>query len=278
MRKKINCKKIDPLLGLYIYEELNDNDKRIVETHLASCAACSMKVANFKKATTFLFKEKEEPKPLPDWDRSWQVIRNRMESQTPPVQVRKNVITPIFKPNFQLKWAGALAAAAVIFIIGFFTGNHLQDRSFLSETSQTAHNNQNTINSSEIARVEKDQREYFVQELQEHIEDLKPVILEYANYWNTSGGQEAMGIEKEMVVNLLIRNQLLLCRLPSDNNRYMQQLLNELKVILTKIAALTLDDKESLTSIKKMIRQKGLLFKMEAVRPVSNGRKNRISL
>lgn len=253
---KTTCKKIDQLLGLYIYDEINDNDKTIVETHLASCAACSMKVANFKKATSFLFKENQEPQPLPDWDRSWQVIRNRMESQTPPKQV---------VPRWG--WAGALAAAAVIFVIGFFTGNHLQDRSFLSEQGET-----------EMARAEKDQREYFVHELQEHIEDLKPVILEYANYWNASGGQDSMAVEKEMVVNLLIRNQLLLCRLPSDNNRYMQQLLTELKTILTKIAALTLDDRESLTSIKKMIRKKGLLFKMEAVRPVSNGRKNRISL
>lgn len=267
MIKKKTCKKIDHLLGLYIYDEINDNDKKIVETHLASCATCSMKVANFKKATAFLFKEKKEPQPLPDWDRSWQVIRNRMESQTPPRQVRKDTIKPIFKPKYRWGWAGAMAAAAVIFVIGFFTGSHLQDRSFLSDR-----------NENEMARAEKDQREYFVHELQEHIEDLKPVILEYANYWNASGGQDAMTVEKEMVVNLLVRNQLLLCRLPSDNNRYMQQLLTELKTILTKIAALTLDDQESLTSIKKMIRQKGLLFKMEAVRPVSNGRKNRISL
>jgi hypothetical protein len=47
----------------------------------------------------------------------------------------------------------------------------------------------------------------------------------------------------------------------------MQQLLNELNGILTKIVLLTWDDPESLALIKKTIRKKSLLFKMEALRP-----------
>jgi hypothetical protein len=73
-----------------------------------------------------------------------------------------------------------------------------------------------------------------------------------------------------MVIDLLIRNQMLLCNLPGENDKQMQKLLKELKVILIKIALLTLDDPESLSIIKQMIRQKGLLFKMEALRPIDN--------
>jgi hypothetical protein len=263
----MNCTKIDQLLGLYIYEELSEKENKIVETHLASCATCSMKVETFKKATAFLSNEKQEPKPLPDWDRSWQVIRNRMESQKPPKQERRGA----FRPMMQWGWAGALAASVIIFVIGFFTGHHLQDRSLLFRSGPP-------VQQETMARVERDQRDYFLVELHEHIDNIKPVLLEYANYWRTPGTQGALSVEKEMVVNLLIQNQLLLCRLPSEDNRYMQQLLTELKVILTKIAALTFDDPESLSMIKKMIRKKGLLFKMEAVRPVSNGSNDRISL
>jgi hypothetical protein len=228
-------------MGLYIYDELPEKEKNAFETHVNTCPNSSAKLAKFKKIHAFVT-ENQTPTPIPDWDQSWLNIRKRLIDHQQHQEKRKGFPIPM------LRWAGVLAGSAAIFLSGLLVGTNVKNTPTKYETPDAA-------------------SVYILQEFQEHIENIKPVIIEYANYWRSADSPPDLPVEKERVIHLLMQNQMLLCRIPGDNNRYMQQLLNELNGILTKIALLTWGDPDSLSRIKKMIRKKGLLFKMEALRP-----------
>lgn len=239
MRNK--CRQIEKNMGLYIYNELNEKDKNAFEIHVNSCPDCSAQLAKFKQIHASITKE-QISYPTPDWDQSWLIIRKRLVNHRQHHEKRKKFPIPMSK------WAGVLVGSTAIFLLGLLVGIHVVDPGPEYKFSDTA-------------------SAYMVQEFQEHIENIKPVIIEYANYWRSTDNPTDLPVEKERVIDLLMQNQMLLCRIPGEHNRHIQQLLNELNGILTKIALLTWEDPESLSRIKKMIRKKGLLFKMETLRP-----------
>jgi hypothetical protein len=241
---KIKCHKIEKIMGLYLFNELAEQKRAAFEGHLQTCPVCSAQWAQFRQTQAFI-SAAQAPMPSPDWDRSWQVIRKNLVEHRERQQGRERVIVPA------LRWAGVLVGGVVIFLLGLWAGARVKGTVAGSKAP-------GAIVSPYIAR-----------EFQEHMENLKPVILEYANYWRSAGRPLDLPVAKEQVIRLLVQNQQLLCQIPGENNRDMQQLLNELNVILTKIAMITWDDPDSLSAVKKMIRQKGLLFKMEALRPLA---------
>jgi len=48
-KKKLNCKEIAPLLVFYVCEEVSDDERELIEAHLASCKACSTQLAEEKE-------------------------------------------------------------------------------------------------------------------------------------------------------------------------------------------------------------------------------------
>lgn len=47
--KKMNCKDVAPLLVFYVCEEVDDSERKLIETHLASCKGCSEQLAEEKE-------------------------------------------------------------------------------------------------------------------------------------------------------------------------------------------------------------------------------------
>ena len=244
---KTSCHKCEKMLGLYVYGELPEKDKHTLESHVKTCAACAAQLTRYRQ-TFEIIQTHQPPTPIPDWEDSWLAIRQNMIMSRRQQERRQRVYFPVLPV---LKWAGALAATLVIFTVGLLVGLKLKSGA-------------PAPNDPKVASF------ILVQEFQEHIENIKPVLIEYANYWRRAESPPDLPVEKARVLDLLKQNQLLLCRIPGDNNRQMQQLLNELNSILTQIALLSWEDPESLDHIKQMIRKKGLLFKMEALRPVDD--------
>ncbi len=233
-------------MGLYIYDELPVKEKTAFESHVNTCCNCAAKLAAFKKTRDWIT-DNQTPVPTPDWDLSWLNIRQGLIAYRQLQERKKRFLFPLWR------WVGALAGSAAIFLLGLLVGWHVKDTPSKYEVPDSA-------------------SLHILKEFQEHIENIKPVIIEYANYWRSADSPPDLPVEKERIIHLLMQNQMLLCRIPGDYNRYAQQLLNELNGILTKIALLTWEDPESLSHIKKVIRKKGLLFKMEALRPTKETR------
>lgn len=47
--KKMNCKDVAPLLVFYVCDEVDDSERQLIETHLATCKACSGQFAEEKE-------------------------------------------------------------------------------------------------------------------------------------------------------------------------------------------------------------------------------------
>src|SRR5215467_13824567 len=47
--KTVSCKDVAPLLVFYVCEEISENERQLIETHLASCTACSEQLAEEKE-------------------------------------------------------------------------------------------------------------------------------------------------------------------------------------------------------------------------------------
>src|SRR5712692_8074917 len=47
--KNVNCKAIAPLLVFYVCEEISENERKRIETHLANCKTCSAQLAEEKE-------------------------------------------------------------------------------------------------------------------------------------------------------------------------------------------------------------------------------------
>ena len=261
----MTCLQIEELFGLYIYDESTAKERALVETHLETCLDCKAKLKRFQEIGVH-HSETLNDLPEIDWDRNWQMIQRQLPANVNP-GARAESKTGSSRSTF--RWAGALAASLAIFAVGYIIGLNNGVQKDLNQPEVTI-SKQGTAKAGPNPRFGRD---YYVQEFQAHLENTKPVIIEYANYWKAAGTSEKSlpPVEKELILELLIQNQLLLCRIPSDNNRHMQQLLSELKTILTKIAAMTLNDPESISTIKQMIRKKGLLFKMETLQPIDEG-------
>lgn len=97
-----------------------------VETHIASCAACSAQLHDFQK-TMALLDEWQAPEPSPYFDTRLQA-RLREEMARPPVRWYSWLTQGRLRP------AWAMSVAAVLFTVALAIGN----RSYFSQTETIA--------------------------------------------------------------------------------------------------------------------------------------------
>jgi len=77
----MNCDKIKPLLVGYLDGELDDEQIRRVEEHIAVCKECSAELDEMKRVRKILRKMSEPTMPDVFWQQYWNGIYNRLERQ-----------------------------------------------------------------------------------------------------------------------------------------------------------------------------------------------------
>ena len=110
-------------------------------------------------------------------------------------------------------------------------------------------------------------RNYLDISLQEHFDNLKPLLIEYANYSPgvTNGDQVVM--DRKMVQGLLIQNFLLMKTI-AKNNPGSALLLEDIELVLREITNLESGHKYTQSLIKELIDQRDILFKMEILQKI----------
>lgn len=233
----MKCLKKNVILE-YIDDEISEKETRMVEAHLSTCQKCREELESMKKDIDLVFENLAllDPTDVP------------ADILIPPLKVEKKARTKrFFIPAFRWwDWRVALAGSMLIFILGIFVGKY-----FISVPAQKT-----------LVKLESPEHLRFI--LQEHFEDIKPVLIEYANFSISKEGNMDILLDKEVVSRLMEQNHLLKKRIPQNKNEYLRQLLDELEVILREISSLTKEDPASLSVIKKLIREKEILFKLEA--------------
>lgn len=234
--KKNTCKRFEAKMDHYVCGTLTEAGRLELEAHIAECAACARTFSAIQETYSYIRASAGEI-PTTDWDTSWRIIRKR-------VLEKKNAAKP-WVPG--LRWGPVLAGSIVIFLVGIFVGKYVH---FSPRPA--------AVTVSEINRQ-------LQTALLEHIENIKPVIIQYANYSGGTGREQnlSVDIDREIAAKFLVKNRLLQGRMVQNKNRYMSQLLEELDMILTEISNLTVDEPENLLLIKELIKIKGILLKME---------------
>ena len=222
----------------YIDNEISGEKLREIEAHLAACPKCGKTVEKMRRDTDLVMKNIEllNPRHVPP-------VGLFIPQQTAGKTRRNKVFSPAFK---WWGWRAAAAAAMLIFVAGIFVGKY-----FISHPTQ-----------GKLVKLESPEHLSFV--LQEHFENIKPVLIEYANVNITKETGMDILLDKKFAAALVEQNRIIKKNIPRDKNIYLKQLLDELEVILRKISALTEENRQSLSLIKKLIKEKEILFKLEA--------------
>ena len=225
----------------YMDKEIPERKNRKIAAHLSRCPVCREAYEKKKQDVELVMESMDllNPPEIP-----------ARVAVTPQKIDKKSRSKKFFIPAFRLwDWRVALIGSLLIFILGIFVGTY-----FISPPSRNM-----------LVRLESPEHLGFV--LQEHFESIKPVLIEYANFPVSEEGSMDILLDKEFVSGLMERNRLIKERIPRDKNIYLKQLLDELEVILGEISSLTKEDPESLFFIKKLIKEKEILFKLEASNP-----------
>jgi len=74
----MNCKKYQNLISLYAQDEVNPEEKRLLEDHLRECSTCSQVLKRDRIITESIDRDSQNL-PAPDWDVSWKVISTQSQ-------------------------------------------------------------------------------------------------------------------------------------------------------------------------------------------------------
>jgi hypothetical protein len=233
------CKKYREKIILHLYGELGEKDTKKLMEHIKDCAECAEDLAYTQKVFQTLDMASTEEVPQANWERCWSAIDTRLEKKKPKQQPKSLFLFP--------KWAYAPAALILVFVAGLILG-----RMVLGPPQSPEMLAEDALHSFGLA-------------LQDHFESLKPVLVEYANYPDSGTERETITMDKSVIRSLLIQN-VLLKRLVAEKNPNVGHLLEDVEIVLREIVNQEKEDPLTPSLIRELIKQRGILFKIEALK------------
>jgi hypothetical protein len=231
----MKCKKYEEKIVLYLYGELNDSEKSEVESHVKECPAC-LEDLEYTKKVFRLVDDNKEVTPEANWEKCWREIG--AGTQVEPRKQKRFLLVP--------RWVYATAALVLVFALGALIGKYWF---FPSQESPLEPGiSQGSMNLT----------------LNEYIDEIKPIMIEYANYTEPEEGEETILTDEKVVRNLLIQN-LLLKDLIAKSNPSLIPLLEDLDIILKELSNMRRGDELTPSMIKEFIHEREILFKMEII-------------
>jgi len=247
----MKCKKYREQIVLYLYGELTDREKTELEDHIEGCTECAKDLAYTRELFQILDDTKVESVPEADWDKCWKAIHIDITEKQTKRQPKKLFHFP--------GWVYAGASLILIFVLGIAIG-----RFWLPSRSPTAVADVATVSRGLGPDVTPD---YVHQSLNDHFENLKPLLVEYANFTNEGNGKETVTLNKEALENLLIQNYLLK-KIVAESNPSAQEILEDLDLVLREIKNQKSDDTTASSLIKDLIHERDILFKMDVLKTI----------
>ncbi len=230
----MKCRKFKERFILYFYQELSEKETEALQTHLHVCPDCAKKFEETRKMFHLLDATRPETLPEANWEKCWSEIDAHLD--------KKKRSRSWFFPYH--RWVYAGAALLLAFIIGIGIG-----RFWLRTSVSPGFEGVVSQNALQIS-------------LQQHLGNLKPVLVEYSNYNVSQNGRRPVLTEREVIQNLLIQNYLLK-KVIADSDPSAVPLLEDLGLVLREIANQKPKDSQSLSQIKNLIDQREVLFRLE---------------
>ncbi len=228
----MKCKHYENNIILLLYNELQEKDKKKLTKHLENCNHCRAFLEDNKE----MFSTISEAVPDefdPAWDEYWSDISRNVKR----MEKKSWSFFPI--P------AGAVAFALSLLILigGIFIG-----RFFMPSTN------------SDSPMVEKKTNLLYVNN---YFEDVKPVMLDYANYTIPASNGNGGPVDKEIIEGILEKTRLLKRHVSTEKDPYLATLLEELELILTEIKNTTPGETDSMETLQEMIKGRNIPLKID---------------
>ena len=231
----MKCRHYEDNIILFIYNELSERETKKLNDHLNTCENCREFLKENKRMLSEIPAE-ENSVFDPDWDGYWLGIRKEMNRRTET----KWRLLPFSSKGL------SFAMSALILIAGITIGKF-----FLSSPDALETVTREDKRGGNLLLV----REYF--------EDVKPVMLDYANYTVNGDNGNGAPVDREIVIGMLDKARLLRRHISTDKDPYLSALLEDLEMILTEIKNASPGEKDSLRSLQGMIRDKMIPLKID---------------
>jgi CRISPR/Cas system CSM-associated protein Csm2 small subunit len=231
----MNCEEYKNLITVSVFGKLTSSEKTRLEEHLRTCPGCSRIHAKSTQLRS-LFEVKEDI-PLPNKEKSWHIIR----SQTLPKRGSwKNVFS--YK-----KIVFVTSTVLAVFILGFLAG-----KLFFFQ------------------RLAPGQPESLISQgydmpVERYAENLELILISFMNRTDAQKQYQISDLEKKVIEDMLLQTKLLKYLVAERGDRYLQQFLEDLELILVEISNLSPRDQDSAAQLARLIRENDLKFKVKTL-------------
>jgi len=236
----MKCKEAKNLIILELYGELEEVEKARLHGHLEQCRDCSGESALTKKVFAVLDGYQPAAEPSTDWDKTWDRVQAGIIG--PPARRR---------PALGVGWRWAFAGTALVLVAGIFIGRYV-----LAPSPETAA----TVAAAAVAAPNGIRPAFAA-----HLEDLKPILLDYAHYVPGEKSGRLIPIDENVLRGLMIQN-ILLKRKLAEKDPAAADLLEDLDLVLKEITNRGPRDPQDPARIRDLIEERSVLFKMEIMK------------
>jgi len=231
----MNCEECKNLITVSVFGKLTSSEKTRLEEHLRACPDCSKIHAKSTRLSS-IFEDKEDI-PLPNKEKSWQVIRSQALSRNRSWQG--------FIPY--KKWALVSTAISAVFVLGFLAGKLFffqppapgQPESFASQG--------------------------YDMPVERYAENLELILVSFMNRTDAQKQDQISDLEKKVIEDMLLQTKLLKYLVAERGDPYLQEFLENLELILVGISNLRPQDQDAAAQLARIIRDNELKFKVKTL-------------
>jgi len=245
----MNCKNARQAIVLEHYNELPDTERKRLEEHIRTCVDCTADREETRRVLTLVTARRAESIPEFDPEPSWRKIRAGIQS---PRRTRRSFLAAI------PRWSWAGAGLALVLVMGILIGRF----GFKSAPDPMATRDGEMIF---IAASAATPAPSIRPALASHLEDLRPVLLDFANSVRAKTPGPEIVIDQRLLRGLLLQN-ILLRRALNGNDPAAAELLDDLDLVLKEILNGKGPGGASPAQVRDLILDRSILFRMQILK------------
>jgi hypothetical protein len=253
------CKKIKESIVEAIYNQLPEANTLDFNQHIKSCTQCMEEYLKIKSLLEFMDKRQRPKMSDQFWDNFSLQMEDKINKQanTYANEMKADKAPKARKPFWsRAPWLLYPATALAILVLGIGIGRYMSQNP--SQTFVDA-----TISS--IQRISP--------KVAEHFDNIRPLLIDYANYSTPAENEAYIGgtsgsvmVDKEIIRQLLLENQLLKQMVTRENNISVKELLEELELVLLELSNSNGNKDETNKTVQQIINENDLLFKIKVLK------------
>jgi len=231
----MKCSKARKMMVLALYDDLQEAEWRAFEEHVRDCRACDREWEESRRVFALMKRAAGESLPQISWEKNWVKINDRLLGKG--------------RRSFGLfpSRGWAITAASMLFVLGM--GIWIGRLLFFPSGREVSSQAEASPGSLQPA-------------LRDHLEALKPVVVEYSNYSVDRNGGDRFEIDRALLQALITQNQLLK-QIIAEHDPTAVPLLEDLDLVLKEIAIQDSRGRRDPATVKEIIDGRDIVLKME---------------